>query len=155
MALVLSFPVHLFARYVPHALPDLVQNLERYLIRALNALHRRELLPDAPEVVAARLTQDFRNSISVIAENVLGRTVGIVFGTFSYVLTLFAVVFVAVSLLSNVRSFKATYLTSVPNRDRGMRSIFGTRSAVFCRATWAGSVLFSRFKARCRRSRCS
>jgi predicted PurR-regulated permease PerM len=100
------------------ALPDLVQNLERYLIRALNALHRRELLPDAPEVVAARLTQDFRNSISVIAENVLGRTVGIVFGTFSYVLTLFAIVFVAASLLANVRSFKATYLTSVP---RGYR----------------------------------
>lgn len=153
VALVLSFPVHLFAQYVPRgvaillsflillavlllvayivvplllsqagalvaALPDLVQNLEQYLVRALQALHRRDLLPDTPEAVAARLTEDFRNSLGVIANNVLGRTVGIVFGTFSYALTLFAVVFVAASLLSNVRSFKATYLTSVPSRYR-------------------------------------
>ena len=98
------------------ALPDLVQNLERHLIRALNALHRRDLLPEAPETVAARLTQDFKNSLGVIANRLLGHTVGIVFGTFSYALTLFAVVFVAASLLSNVRSFKAAYLTSVPRR---------------------------------------
>jgi len=153
VALVLSFPVHLFARYVPRGvaillsflillaglflvayivvpvllsqagalvtvLPDLVQNLERYLILALNALHRRDLLPEAPKAVAARLTEDFRNSLGVIANRLLGHTVGIVFDTFSYALTLFAVVFVAASLLFNVRSFKAAYLTSVPRRYR-------------------------------------
>src|SRR3954454_9996351 len=64
------------------ALPDLVQNLERYLIQALNALHRRDLLPEAPKAVAARLTEDFRNSLGVIANRVLGHTVGIVFDTF-------------------------------------------------------------------------
>jgi predicted PurR-regulated permease PerM len=153
VALVLSFPVQLFARFIPRglsialsflillavlllvayillplivsqtaalvtALPDLVQNLEQYLVRALNALDRRNLLPDSPEAVAARLIEDVKNSLGVIANNMLGRTVGVLFGTFSWALTLFAVVFVAVSLLANVRWFKATYLMSVPGRYR-------------------------------------
>jgi predicted PurR-regulated permease PerM len=153
VALVLSFPVHLFTQYLPRsvaillsflillavlllaayilvpllvsqtsalvtALPSLVQNLEQYLVRALDALDARDLLPDTPEAVAARLTEDFRNSLGVIANNVLGRTVGLIFGTFSYALTLFAVIFIAASLLSNVRSFKAAYLMSVPKHYR-------------------------------------
>jgi predicted PurR-regulated permease PerM len=153
VALVLSFPVHLFAQYVPRslaillsflillavflllayillplivsqasalvtALPDLVQNLEQYLVRALRALHARDLLPDTPEAVAGRLISDIRDSLGVIADNVLGRTLGILFGTFSWALTLFAVIFIAASLLANVRSFKAAYLTSVPGHYR-------------------------------------
>jgi predicted PurR-regulated permease PerM len=100
------------------ALPDLVQNLERSLIRVLSALYRRDLLPDPPEVVAARLASDLRDSLGVITNNMLGRTMGLVFGTFSWALTLFAVIFVAASLLANARSFKATYLASVPRRYR-------------------------------------
>jgi predicted PurR-regulated permease PerM len=153
VALVLSFPVHLFAQVVPRglaillsflillavlllvayilmplivsqagalaaALPDLVQNLDQYLVRALRALNARDLLPDTPEAVAARLTGDFRNSLGVVADNMLGHTVGIIFGTFSWALTLFAVIFIAASLLANVRSFKAAYLTSVPGQYR-------------------------------------
>ena len=100
------------------AFPDLVQNLERSLIRVLSALYRRDLLPDPPEVVAARLASDLRDSLGVITDNMLGRTVGLVFGTFSWALTLFAVIFIAASLLANARSFKATYLTCVPQRYR-------------------------------------
>src|SRR3712207_1907766 len=100
------------------ALPDLLQNLERSLIRVLSALYRRDLLPDPPEVVAARLASDLRDSLGVITDNMLGRTVGLVFGTFSWALTLFAVIFVAASLLANVRSFKAAYLACVPRRYR-------------------------------------
>jgi predicted PurR-regulated permease PerM len=153
VALVLSFPVHLFAQVLPRglavllsflillavvllvayilmplivsqagalvtALPDLVQNLEQYLVRALRVLDARDLLPDTPEAVAARLTGDFRNSLGAVANNMLGHTVGIIFGTFSWALTLFAVIFVAASLLANVRSFKAAYLTSVPAHYR-------------------------------------
>lgn len=153
VALVLSFPVHLFAQAVPRslaillsflillavllllayillplivsqagalvtALPGLVQNLEQYLVRALNALHARDLLPDTPEAVAGRLIADLRDSLGVIANNTLGRTVGILFGTFSWALTLFAVIFIAASLLANMRSFKAAFLTSVPSRYR-------------------------------------
>ncbi len=100
------------------AFPDLLQNLERSLIRVLSALYRRDLLPDPPEVVAARLASDLRDSLGVITNNMLGRTVGLVFGTFSWALTLFAVIFIAASLLANARSFKATYLTCVPRRYR-------------------------------------
>jgi predicted PurR-regulated permease PerM len=42
----------------------------------------------------------------------------LVLGTFSFALMLFAVIFVAASLLANVRTFKAAYLTSVPSRYR-------------------------------------
>jgi predicted PurR-regulated permease PerM len=100
------------------AFPDLVQNLERSLTRVLSALYRRDLLPDPPEVVAARLASDLRDSLGVITNNMLGRTVGLVFGTFSWALTLFAVIFIAASLLANVRPFKAAYLNCVPRRYR-------------------------------------
>jgi predicted PurR-regulated permease PerM len=100
------------------AFPDLLQNVERSSIRVLRALNRRDLLPDSPEVVAARLASDLRESLGVITDNMLGRTVGLVFGTFSWALTLFAVIFVAASLLANARSIKAAYLTCVPRRYR-------------------------------------
>ena len=153
VALVLSFPVHLFSRFVPRgvaipsaflillavlllvvyvlaplfleqvgaligALPGLIQNLERYLIGLLEALDKKDLLPSTPEKVAARLGEDLRASLGIITGNVLGSTLGLVFGTFSFALTIFAVIFVAASLLSNVRTFKAAYLTSVPSRYR-------------------------------------
>jgi predicted PurR-regulated permease PerM len=49
---------------------------------------------------------------------VLGSTLGLVFGTFGFALTVFAVVFVAAWLRSNVRNFKAAYVLSVPSRSR-------------------------------------
>jgi predicted PurR-regulated permease PerM len=100
------------------ALPSLIQNLERYLIGVLEAMDRRDLLPSPPEVIAARLGEDLRASIGVVTSNVLGGTVGFVFGTFSFALTLFAIIFVAASLLSNLRNFKLAYLTCIPGRYR-------------------------------------
>ena len=73
---------------------------------------------DTPEAIAERLVGDLKSSLSVISNNLLGQTMGIIFGTFSWALTLFAVVFVAASLLSNARSLKAAYLTSVPRPYR-------------------------------------
>ena len=153
IAMMLSFPVHLFSRVMPRglaiavaflillamlllafyvfvpliltqmggllgAMPRLITGLEQSLIRALQTLEQNNLLPGTPEGVAARLGQDLRASVGVVTGNVLGETVGIVFGTFSFALTLFAVVFVAASLLANVREFKAAYLMSVPVRYR-------------------------------------
>lgn len=153
VAMVLSFPVHLFSRVMPRgaaiflafvilvaglllisyvlvplfltqvgalitALPDLVRNLEGFLIEALEALERRHLLPGTPEDIARHLGEDLRTSIGIISSNILGSAVGVVFGTFSIALTSFAIIFVAVSLLSNVRTFKAAYLASVPTRYR-------------------------------------
>jgi predicted PurR-regulated permease PerM len=39
------------------ALPDLIQNVERYLLRVLEALDRKDLLPGTPENITARLEQ--------------------------------------------------------------------------------------------------
>jgi len=100
------------------ALPKLMRDLEALLIRALEALDRSGVLPSTAQDVANRLGQDLEASFGVIAENIVGGTVGFVFGTFSFALTLFAVIFIAASLLANTRDFKAAYLTSVPTRYR-------------------------------------
>lgn len=153
MAMVLSFPVELFARVMPRplailiaflillavllfaayvflplilsqfgallgAIPGLIDNLETLLIDVLTALDRNDLLFGDPADIAAGLGDDLTSTVGVITENVLGRTVGIVFGTFNVALTLFAVVFVAVALLANVRGYKASFVTSVPARYR-------------------------------------
>lgn len=153
VALVLSFPVHFFSRFVPRtlaillaflilsavlllvfyvlvpllvsqvgalavALPALVQNLEQYVVRGLAVLDTKDFLPGTPEEIAARFTEDLKTSLGVISGNMLGRTLGLAVGTFSFALALFAVVFVAASLLANVRAFKAAYLTSVPSHYR-------------------------------------
>ena len=100
------------------ALPDLLRNLEDFLMRALEALDRTGLLPRSPEDIASRLSQDLQASLEVVTGNLVGGTLGFVTGTFSFALTLFAIVFVAASLLANARGFKATYLRSVPGRYR-------------------------------------
>lgn len=153
LALVLSFPAELFARFVPRgfailisfvimivtllvvllflvpllaeqmgalirALPDLIGNLERTFIAALEILEREGLLPSTPEEVAARIGEEITAGFSVIIDNFLGRTAGLVSGTFSFVLALFGIAFVAASLLANTRGFKAAYLRQVPHRYR-------------------------------------
>ena len=100
------------------ALPDLIGDLEQLVIGALEALDRNDLLPGTPQGVAARLGEDLRRSLGVVTQNVLGGTVGLVFGTFSFTLTIFAIAFVAASLLANVRGFKAAWLVSIPRRYR-------------------------------------
>lgn len=153
VALVLSFPVHLFSRVMPRtlaillaflvlsavllllfyvvapllvsqvgalvvALPALVQNLQQYVVQGLEMLDAKDFLPGTPGEIAARFTEDLKTSLGVIVGNMLGRTLGLAIGTFSFALSLFAVVFTAASLLANARTFKAAYLTSVPRRYR-------------------------------------
>jgi len=100
------------------ALPQLMRDLEALLVHTLEALDRSGVLPTTAQDVINRLGQDLEASFGVIAENIVGGTVGIVFGTFSFALTLFAIIFIAASLLANSRDFKASYLTSVPVRYR-------------------------------------
>jgi predicted PurR-regulated permease PerM len=100
------------------ALPTLAQNLEQYVVQGLEVLDTKDFLPGTPEEIAARFTEDLKTSLGVITGNMLGRTIGLAFGTFSFGLTLFAVVFVSASLLANARTFKAAYLTSIPSRYR-------------------------------------
>ncbi len=100
------------------ALPDLLRNLQGILMSALETLDRTGLLPRSPEDIASRLGQDLQASLGVVTGNLVGGTLGFVTGTFSFALTLFAIVFVAASLLANARGFKASYLCNVPRRYR-------------------------------------
>jgi predicted PurR-regulated permease PerM len=153
LALVLSPPMHVFARFLPRGLsillafltllavlllatyalvpplvsqvgalaallPELAQNLEQHIAQALDALRVGDILPTDAEGIAARLAGDLRTSLGDLTTNMLGRTLGLIYGTLNFVLTLVAVVFVAVSLLANTRLLKAAYLTSVPKRYR-------------------------------------
>jgi predicted PurR-regulated permease PerM len=86
------------------ALPGQIENLEQYLIGVLEALGRKDLLPSTPENIAARLGKDLRASPGIITGNVLGSTLGLVFGTFSSALTIYAVIFVAASVQPRIAS---------------------------------------------------
>jgi predicted PurR-regulated permease PerM len=116
------------------ALPGLIQNVEHYLIKGLEALDRKDLLPSTPQNIAARLGAELRASLGIITGNVLGSTLGLVFGTLSFALTLFTVIFVATSLLSNGRNFKTASLTSVPPRyRRDARELWDTLASALSR----------------------
>lgn len=99
-------------------LPGFTQNLEQFLTEALQALNHDNLLPSPPEVIVNRLGKDLQASLSVITGNMLNTTVGLVFSTFSLALSIFAITFVAASLLANVRSFKVAFIMAAPRRYR-------------------------------------
>lgn len=99
-------------------LPVLVQNLEQYIVWALDRLGVGALPSVDAEGIAARLAEDLRTSLGALTTNMLGRTLGLIYGTFNAALTLLAVVFIAVSLLANARAFKAAFLTGVPRHYR-------------------------------------
>src|SRR3546814_11549678 len=48
------------------ALPGLIQNLERYLLRALEAMDRKDLLPGTPENIDVRLGEDLTASLGAV-----------------------------------------------------------------------------------------
>ncbi|CAN5273737.1 N/A [soil metagenome] len=100
------------------AVPTIVGTAERYLSDALNLLQDRGLLPSDPEEIASRVRDDLTNAARALAGNVLGGVFGLVYGTFSFALTLFGVVFVGAYLLADVRRFEAAFLRAAPRRYR-------------------------------------
>ncbi len=100
------------------SVPYIVDVAEQYLSNALNLLEDRGLLPSEPGDVATRVRDALTNATSSIAGNMLGGVFGFVYGTFSFALTLFGVIFVGAYLLSDVRRVQATYLRTVPHAYR-------------------------------------
>jgi predicted PurR-regulated permease PerM len=98
--------------------PDFVSDANEVLRAQLEPLAERGLLPGTPDEFMANLSADLLSRAQGIAEQVLGGLAGFVSGTFSLVLNLFGVVFVAVYMLLNVRSIKVIYLLMVPVRYR-------------------------------------
>ena len=100
------------------ALPGIANTAERYVRDALNFLQDRGLLPTDSDEVAQRVREDLVSAARSIAKNALGGALGLVFGTVSFAVTLFGVVFVGAYLLADVRRFKAAYLRAAPHRYR-------------------------------------
>ena len=98
--------------------PATVSGADQVLRGLLEPLAERGLLPGTPEELMANLSADLLNRAQDIAEQVLGGLLGFVSATFSFGLTLFGVIFVAVYLLVDVRRAKAAYLLMVPVRYR-------------------------------------
>lgn len=92
------------------SLPGIANTAERYLSDALNFFQNRGLLPSDPNEIASRIREDLTNAARAIAGNVLGGTLNVITGTFSFALTLFGIVFVGAYL----RAPTATDETSSP-----------------------------------------
>ncbi len=111
------FLVEQFASLVG-AVPYVVGVAEQYLSDALNVLQDRGFLPSDPDQIASRVRDDLTNAARAVAGSVLGGVFGFVYGTFSFALTLFGVVFVGAYLLADVRRFEAAYLRATPRAYR-------------------------------------
>src|SRR5215204_1018780 len=85
-----------FISYVPEYATGAEQLLRRGL---LEPLAERGLLPGTPEEFMTNLSQDLLNRAQSIAQQLLGGLMGFISGTFSLVLTLLGVLFVAIYLL--------------------------------------------------------
>jgi len=100
------------------ALPDTVNNAQRYLVAALDYLDRNGLLPGTTDQAVSKIGESLSESARDIAGSVLGGAFGVVSGTFSFALSVFGVVFVAAYMLIDVRRFKTAYLLAFPARYR-------------------------------------
>jgi predicted PurR-regulated permease PerM len=98
--------------------PSIAATAERYLADVLGLLDERGLLPTSPDEVASRVREALTNASRSFASNALGGALNVVFGTVSFALTLFGIIFVGAYLLVDVRRFKATYLRAAPHRYR-------------------------------------
>lgn len=100
------------------AVPEIASTAERYLSSALSFLQNRGLLPADPQQIASRVRNDLANAVRSAAGTVLGGALGFITGTFSFLLTLFGVIFVGAYLLVDVRRFKAAFLRAAPHDYR-------------------------------------
>jgi predicted PurR-regulated permease PerM len=112
-----------------NALPDIVNNAQRYLVAVLELLDGNGLLPGTPDQAVSSIGENLSDGAKGIAGGMLGGAFGVVSGTFSFALSLFGVVFVAAYMLIDVRRFKTTYLLTFPagyRRDaRDLWNAFG------------------------------
>jgi predicted PurR-regulated permease PerM len=84
----------------------------------LGPLVERGILPGTREEFMSRFGQDLVNLAQTVARQALGGLVNVVSVTFGIAFSLFAILFVAIYLLVNVRGLKATYLRTAPKSYR-------------------------------------
>ena len=100
------------------ALPGLIVNAEKYGLVGLRLLRDAGFLPGSPQETISTVEQYIADGATGISKNALGGLFGYITGTFSFVLSLFGIIFVAAYLLADVRKLKAAYLFAVPHGYR-------------------------------------
>ncbi len=98
--------------------PAIANNANDFLLRLIEPLHKQDILLVPPERVMGGLVSDLFDRARQIVENVLGGLVGFISGAFSFGITIFSILFVAVYLLADVRKVKAAYLKAAPTHYR-------------------------------------
>jgi predicted PurR-regulated permease PerM len=96
------------------ALPGLIANAEEYGLVGLRLLRDAGFLPDSPKQTISTVEQYVADGAAGVSKNALGGLFGYITGTFSFVLSLFGIIFVAAYLLADVRKLKAAYLFAIP-----------------------------------------
>ncbi len=98
--------------------PAIANNANNFLLGLIEPLHKQNILLVPPERVMEGLVSDLFDRARQLVENVLGGLVGFISGAFSFGITIFSILFVAVYLLADVRMVKAAYLKAAPTRYR-------------------------------------
>lgn len=100
------------------ATPAITREAGNALRSWLAPLTKLGIVPGTREEFMSRFGQDLVDLAQTVARQALGGLVNVVSVTFGIAFTLFAVLFVAIYLLVNVRALKAAYLRTVPNHYR-------------------------------------
>ena len=122
--------------------PDIATGANRFLLDMLEPMEERNLLGGAsPEQFVSGLVNDLFDRLRALTENLLSRIVGFISGAFNIGVGLFGVIFVAASLLADVRKVKAAYLRAVPvHYRRDARELWEAFGESFSR--YLGGLVF-------------
>lgn len=101
-----------------NAAPSIAADVERYANSLLDLLRERGVLSGNPEELISRLTENLPDRLTSVVSGALGGVFGFLSGTFSFVLTLFGVVFIGAYMLIDVRKMKAAFLRASPHSHR-------------------------------------
>ncbi|MBA3424720.1 MAG: AI-2E family transporter [Rubrobacter sp.] len=122
--------------------PDIAAGANRFLLDVLKPLEERNLLGGAsPEQFASGLVNDLFDRLRALTEDLLSGLVGFISGAFNVGVGLFGVLFVAASLLADIRTMKAAYLKVAPvHYRRDARELWEAFGDSFSR--YLGGLLF-------------
>jgi predicted PurR-regulated permease PerM len=99
--------------------PRIANSANQLLLDVINALNERQLVPSSdPEEFGRRLVTDLFDRAQNLTENLLRSLLGFIPRAFTFGVTLFGILFVAIYLLVDVRKVKAALLKSIPAHYR-------------------------------------
>jgi predicted PurR-regulated permease PerM len=99
--------------------PRIANSANQLLLDVINALNERQLVPGSdPEEFGRRLVTDLFDRAQNLTENLLRSLLGFIPRAFTFGVTLFGILFVAIYLLVDVRKVKAALLKSMPAHYR-------------------------------------